>query len=528
LRLKTAVLAVLAAVLAAPAALAGPGLKIGAVEDTAIWSSSPGAEMDLAKLTGYDTIRMTAQWSTGLTRLPGLQMSRIQQAAMAAAARGIQPVLAIYNQGASWTPTDDTTRQQFVQFAVDAVRELPWISTFIVGNEPNSNYYWAPQFDAAGGDAAAAAYEQLLAATYDAIKAARPTATVVGGALDSRGADDPAAKRLTHSPTAFIRDLGAAYRASGRTAPIMDVFDMHVYADNSTLPPSMPHTGTAIAAGDYPKLVSLLGKAFDGTGQKGSTLPILYGEFGVESAIPAAKAGAYTGSETAKTVDEATQAAYYIQALKLALCQPNVVGLLDFHVSDESNLAGWQSGPFYADGTPKSSFQAIHDAIAYARAGTLTKCPDRKAPTVTLQVGNGTITAGASDDVGVGAVQLLVDGRQAGVDYAAPYEFRWTQPTSGGAVVQVRAVDAAGNVGTASTTVGVRTLSGSRGSLAAGPGGTFRWKAPKSGQVTFLAPRTLQVYAGPWRIVGTQVRFQATRGVTYTLSVASLPLSWRS
>jgi hypothetical protein len=528
LRLRTAALAVLVGLLAAPAALAGPGLKIGAVEDTAIWSSSPGAEMDLARLTGYDTIRMTAQWSTGLTRLPGLQMSRIQQAAMAASARGIQPVLAIYNQGASWTPADDATRQQFVRFAADTVRQLPWISTFVVGNEPNSNYYWAPQFDAAGGDAAAVAYEQLLAAAYDAIKAVRPTATVVGGALDSRGADDPAAKRLTHSPTAFIQDLGAAYRASGRTAPLMDVFDMHVYADNSTLPPSMPHTGTAIATGDYPKLVSLLGKAFDGTGQKGSTLPILYGEFGVESAIPAAKAGAYSGSETAKTVDEATQAAYYIEALKLALCQPNVIGLLDFHVGDESNLAGWQSGPFYADGTPKSSFQPIHDAIAYARAGTLTKCPDQTAPTVTLQVGAGTVVAGATDDVGVGAVQLLVNGKQVDVDYTPPYEFPWTQPKTGGAVVQVRAVDGAGNVGTASTTVGVRTLSGARGKLRAGPGGTFAWTAPKSGDVTFSAARSLQVYAGPWRFVGRQVRFQATRGVTYRLSVSALPLTWRS
>ena len=70
----------------------------------------------------------------------------------------------------------------------------------------------------------------------------RPTATVIGGALDSRGTDDPAGARQAHSPTTFIRDLGAAYRASGRTTPIMDVFDQHVYADNSSLPPSMPHT----------------------------------------------------------------------------------------------------------------------------------------------------------------------------------------------------------------------------------------------------------------------------------------------
>ena len=508
---KTVAIGALLALLCVPAAFAGPNLRIGAVEDGAIWSSNPGGEMNLARSTGFDTIRMTAQWSTGMTKLPGLQMGRIQQAAMAATSRGIRPILAIYNQGSSSTPADPTTRQQFVQFAVDAVRQLPWITTFIVGNEPNSNYYWAPQ-------PAAGAYEQLLAAAYDAIKAVRPNATVVGGALDSRGAQ---------SPTAFIQDLGAAYRASGRTAPIMDVFDEHVYPDNSTLPPSMQHTGGTIAAGDYAKPAALLCMPLDGTAQAGSTPPILYGEFWIESAIPAAKAGLYSAGETAKTVDEATQGAYYVQALKLALCEPNVIGILNFHVSDEASLAGWQSGPFYADGTAKASFQAFHDAIAAAHAGTLTSCPDQTAPTVTLQVGNGVVTAGAADDVGVGAVQLLVDGRQVDVDYTAPYTFPW-KPKRGGAVLQVRAVDAAGNVAVATAVTGVRQLSGAHGKLVAGPGGTFTWKAPKPGQVTFSASRALQVYAGPWRIVGKEVRFQARRGITYKLSVATLPLSWRS
>ena len=47
-----------------PAAFAGPGLRVGAVEDAAIWND-PGAEMDLAKLAGFDSIRMTAQWTAG-------------------------------------------------------------------------------------------------------------------------------------------------------------------------------------------------------------------------------------------------------------------------------------------------------------------------------------------------------------------------------------------------------------------------------------------------------------------------------
>jgi hypothetical protein len=489
--LKAVLIAAAAAALAVPSAVAGRGLHVGVAEDAAIWGD-PDTEMSLVQQAGYDTVRLTAQWAAGQTTIPGLLMGRLQRAATAATRRGIQPVVSIYPQAGTFTPSEPTSRGQFVSFAVSVVRELPWVTTFIVGNEPNSALYWQPQLDPEGGDAAAVAYEQLLAATYDAIKAVRPNVTVVGGALDSRGSG------RSHSPTAFIRDLGAAYRASGRKTPIMDVFDEHVYADNSTLPPSMPHAGSAIAAGDYAKLVAALGKAFDGTAQKGSTLPILYGEFGVETAVPSAKGSLYHGKQAGPAVDEATQARYYSEALKLALCAPNVIGLTMFHVADESDLGGWQSGLFYADGTPKSSLWFVHGAIAAARAGTLASCPDDAAPKVSLQLGDGTVSANASDDVGVGAVQLLVDDRVVATDYRAPYRFSIPR---GNHVVEVRAVDAAGNFGASVAAVGLRK-------------GVFTWRAPKTGPVTFRAPGLLR-------------RFTAKRGAVYRLSVSSLPLSWQ-
>jgi hypothetical protein len=444
--MKLLIAAAVAALLVAPAALAGPGLHVGAVEDAAVWQN-PDAEMDLAKLAGFDSIRMTAQWSNGMTVLPPGQVSRLQRAAIAASMRGLEPIVSIYNVSGASTPNDPSARAQFVEFAKSTVAALPWVSTFIVGNEPNSSLYWQPQFDAAGGDAAARSYEQLLAATYDGIKQTRPSATVIGGALDSHGTDDPA-NRPSHSPTTFVRDLGLAYRASGRTAPLMDVFDEHVYGDTSALPPSMPHTnGTAITEGDYAKLVALLGKAFDGTAQKGSSLPILYGEYGVESAVPAAKASLYTGTEAARTVDEATQGAYYAQAFRLALCQPNVIGIMVFHVVDESALGGWQSGAYYPDGSPKSDFSTIRDAAVAARNGTAASCPDRTAPAVSISTANGAVAAVAADTVGVGKVSLYVNGVFADVRYAAPYAFSWLPKRSGRYTLEVRAADAAGNVG---------------------------------------------------------------------------------
>jgi len=124
----------------------------------------------------------------------------------------------------------------------------------------------------------------------------------------------------------------------------------------------MPHGGSTVAEGDYAKLVALLGKAFDGTGQAGSKLPIVYGEYGVETSVPAAKAGLYTGREVVAPVDPQVQARYYAEAVRLAACSPTVRMLLFFHVTDETRLEGLQSGLRYADGTPKPSVDAVRQA----------------------------------------------------------------------------------------------------------------------------------------------------------------------
>ena len=62
---------------------------------------------------------------------------------------------------------------------------------------------------------------------------------MIGGALAHAGVDRPGTGRDTHSPTAFIRDMGQAYRASGRTKPIMDEFAMHPYMLDSSQPPTL-------------------------------------------------------------------------------------------------------------------------------------------------------------------------------------------------------------------------------------------------------------------------------------------------
>jgi len=121
----------------------------------------------------------------------------------------------------------------------------------------------------------------------------------------------------------------------------------------------------------------LFGVASDGTGHTGCSLAILYGEFGVESEIPADKVALYTGSEpeTTKPVPETTQAAHYEQALALAFCQPNVEGILIFLSRDERARAAWQSGVFYVDGTAKTSLAPVREALDRSTGGSITRCP---------------------------------------------------------------------------------------------------------------------------------------------------------
>nr|MDQ2982123.1 hypothetical protein [Actinomycetota bacterium] len=176
----------------------------------------------------------------------------------------------------------------------------------------------------------------------------------------------------------FIRDLGAAYRASRRGRPLMDAFAFHPYMQASRVSPVVPHPiNTSITLADYPKLVALLDEAFKGTAQPGARLPVYYTEFGVQTSVPRPKLRFYSDEESPERPDSVgfdRQAAYYRWALALAYCQPTVRGIFVFHTFDESDFAGWQSGLYFADRTPKPSLPAFKRAVADLRNGRLTSC----------------------------------------------------------------------------------------------------------------------------------------------------------
>ena len=146
--------------------------------------------------------------------------------------------------------------------------------------------------------------------------------------------------------------MGTAYRASGRTLPVMDGLAFHPYADSSGQSPDTPHpNSTTIGLGDYERLIRTLGTAFDGTAQAGTTLPVLYDEFGVESLIPVCKAKAYTGTEPTTTSPWTRSPRGVLRRRCGSLLPAERDGILFFHSQDEPALASWQSGMYYADGT---------------------------------------------------------------------------------------------------------------------------------------------------------------------------------
>ncbi|MFL5966558.1 MAG: hypothetical protein ACJ747_08410 [Gaiellaceae bacterium] len=374
MRLFRIVLA-LAAVVCVAASAAGASLtmQIGAAEDEGR-NSDPAvarAKVDLAKAAGFDVLRVTAIWAPGQRAVPADQLEALRAVAAAGAFDGITIYTTVMPFGSRTTPLTDTARAQFAAFAADMVRRVPGLRNVIVGNEPNINRYWLPQFGPNGEDVAAQQYEQLLARTYDAVKKASAKAFVIGGSLSPHGSDDPKLSRPTHSPTGFINDLGVFYRASGRKKPIMDGFALHPYGENSSVPPTAVHpNSTTIGLADYDKLVRLLGAAFDGTAQKGSKLPIVYDEYGIESVPPPAELTLYHGREptTTKPVAETTQGEYYDEALQLAACEPTVRAMFLFHVTDETDRDRWQSGVYYPNGKPKSTRAVVKETIDQVHA----------------------------------------------------------------------------------------------------------------------------------------------------------------
>lgn len=390
-----AVLSVLLAEGMASAAAAAPPKEVGFVEDSGRTRDSAVAaiEMERALQAGAGWIRITATWVP--TQVEAYNdIEAVCNAVREANARGIKVLLNLipvwgedkrFPQRSGAQNTFATLAGHYVQqLATNPLCQPDQDAIYIeILNEPNNPVFLKQQFYPDGTSAAPRLAVRTLAAAYDAIKRKGRElgvdTVVIGPGLAASGNDNPRSSRPSHSPTLFIRKMGEAYREMRRKRRIFDAFSHHPYGDESSQAPSFTHPfSTTISLADYNKLRAELGRAFDGTGQKGTDVPIWYTEYGFETVVDAPKSNYYiNGPQPAsiRAIDEAIQAGYIRQALQLAACQPTVEALLFFHVKDERNLTdGWQSGSFYADGSPKSSLPAIRQAVMDARSGAIASC----------------------------------------------------------------------------------------------------------------------------------------------------------
>jgi hypothetical protein len=156
-----------------------------------------------------------------------------------------------------------------------------------------------------------------------------------------------------------------------------------------------------------------------------------------------------------------------------SMASPHVAGALALYLqANPSASPAAARNALVANATPGkvgSPGSGSPNLLLYSRFGA---SGDTTPPSTSItSPGNGatvsgttTVSASASDDVGVSRVELLVDGAVAGTDTTAPYSFAWNTTTvsNGGHALQTRAFDAAGNAGT-SATVNVTVSNGSSG-----------------------------------------------------------------
>ena len=186
---------------------------------------------------------------------------------------------------------------------------------------------------------AAAAYVDLLAQSYDALKEVDPAIRVIGLGLSGRGNDLPLApSNASTSPVRFLRDLGAAYRASGRTLPLMDELGLHLYPRSDRDPVRAGDRWPRAGIVNLARIKQAVWDAFAGTGQPTveQGLKLRIDEIGWQAVVPAGRRDAYRGRETVAATSEAAQADNYAKVVALAACDRSISAVYFLHLRGRS------------------------------------------------------------------------------------------------------------------------------------------------------------------------------------------------
>jgi hypothetical protein len=377
---------VVAALLSTGSAAAQPGMFVGARDDGLKWRTATTAAV--ARDLGLGAMGITLGWQPGQTDLTAIDALALNGAIVGAG--GMRVVVAVFGD-APQAPIDARWAEQYCAYVGRLITRFPQLNDIVIWNEPNLSAYWRPQYRSDGSSEAPVSYTELLARCYDVLHGIRDSINVIAPATSLHGNDNPnALLNSSHSPTAFIREMGVTYRRSGRTRPLFDTLGHHPYPARSDERPWAAHPQESIVSiGDLDRLVRVLDEAFDGTAQPqpDNGLPIWYLETGYQTQIDSEKAGLYTGVETwpgslpdrvpsqgppatppdlSPAPDQATQLA---DSLRLTYCQPYVSAVFNFLIRDEKDLRGWQSGLMWTDGSRKDSYVPYREVVREVNEG---------------------------------------------------------------------------------------------------------------------------------------------------------------
>jgi hypothetical protein len=356
-----------------------PPISWGVADDASKYADDGGSwfygELAGASLTQNRwTLAFDPNNPTAIDELPF-----IERAAPKAQAAGVRILLSLYSlKGSVHDPNAFCAWAQLVAQTVSQ-----WgIHDYIVWNEPNTRLYWSPQKDASGRDVAAPQYEALLAKCYDVLHATDPAANVIAMGLSPR-----ASTNTSNEPLVFLRDVGKAYRASGRTTPIMDELSVHPYP-NPGSPADGPEVGypnpDRFGVPNLSRVKQAVYDAFNGTGQPTTLngLTFVIDEIGWQTSTIGMPQ--YVNAENVRVISEQQQAAdLKALATKYFACDPTVVGVQLFLLVDEKYRngrdengkymgGGWQSGLLTAGGEgvsrPKLAYAQTAPLFAAGRA----------------------------------------------------------------------------------------------------------------------------------------------------------------
>ena len=354
-------------------------MTLGAAEDNVRAPDLVTAKAKMAqlRLAGFTAVRVTSNWLPGSSAPTADELTVLRNVEAAARLSGVKVYVSVYHPGSRTTPLEPAAQAEFAQYAAALAERIPTFDDVIVGNEPNLNRFWLPQFGLDGANASAPAYLSLLARTYDALKAVDPTLRVWGGALAPRGGDRPDGDPADVLPHRL-------HPGDGRRVPRERP---HAARDGRARVPPVPgqlvaEPGLPAPALDVDRARGLRqarraargGVRRDGPGRLDAADPLRR----VRDRVGRARGQAEPLLGHRADDDEAgrrVEAGGGVRSRPPARVLPaDRRGMLLFHSHDETALLSWQSGVYYADGTPKASLWAVRDSLDRTRGGSIARC----------------------------------------------------------------------------------------------------------------------------------------------------------